>query len=122
MFVTTLYWVASQKNRHPHGKQKSHIHDAIWYDSYNGDSLGYTGDAHAYYNIKFELKNLLGAKYDTTTYRYFAFVESDFPEQTLPGSLGVEGETTLDGLTSTNANGWKGSCAHALGHGQEAGL
>jgi len=94
----------------------SGAHDAIWYDSYNGDSLGYTGDAHAYYNIKFELKNLLGAKYDTTTYRYFAFVESDFPEQTLPGSLGVEGETTLDGLTSTNANGWKGSCAHALGH------
>jgi hypothetical protein len=91
-------------------------HDAIWYDSYNGDSLGYTGDAHAYYNIKFELKSTLGTKYDTTTYRYFAFVEADFPEQTLPGSLGVEGETTLEGLTGSNANGWKGSCAHALGH------
>lgn len=94
----------------------SGLHDAIWYDSNNGDSLGYTGDAHAYYNIKYELKQILGAKYDTTTYKYFAFVQSDFPEQTLPGSLGVEGETCLEGLTGSNANSWKGSSAHALGH------
>jgi hypothetical protein len=94
----------------------SGLHDASWYTSNNGDSLGYTGDAHAYYNIKYELKQILGAKYDTTTYRYFAFVQAGFPEQTLPGSLGVEGETTLDGLTGSSANSWKGSCAHALGH------
>jgi hypothetical protein len=94
----------------------SGLHDAIWYDSNNGDSLAYAGDAHAYFNIKSELKQILGARYDTTTYRYFAFVESDFPEQTLPGSLGVEGEITLEGLTGSNANAWKGSCAHALGH------
>jgi len=37
----------------------SGLHDATWYDSNNGDSLGYTGDAHAYYNIKYELKQIL---------------------------------------------------------------
>jgi len=94
----------------------SGLHDAIWYNSNNGDSLGYLGEAHAYFNIKSELKQILGARYDTTMYRFFAFVQSDFPEQTLPGSLGVEGETTLEGLTGSNANSWKGSCAHALGH------
>jgi len=94
----------------------SGLHDAIWYNSNNGDYLGYEGDAHAYFNIKYELKQILGTRYDTTTYRYFAFVESDFPEQTLPGSLGVEGEIALEGLTGSNANTWKGSCAHALGH------
>lgn len=96
----------------------SGLHDAAWYDSNNGngDSAGYAGHAYAYYNIKHELQEVLGARYDTTMYRFFAFVQSDFPEQTLPGSLGVEGETTLDGLTSSTANSWKGSCAHALGH------
>jgi hypothetical protein len=94
----------------------SGLHDAIWYDSNNGDSLGYAGDAHAYFNIKYELKQLLGARYDTTRYRYFAFVDSDFPEQTLPGSLGVEGQIALEGLTGSNATSWKGSSAHALGH------
>ena len=94
----------------------SGLHDAIWYDSNNGDSLGYAGDAHAYFNIKYELKYILGARYDTTTYRYFALVDSDFPEQTLPGSLGVEGQIALEGLTGSNANSWKGSSAHALGH------
>jgi hypothetical protein len=94
----------------------SGLHDAIWYDSNNGDSIGYAGDAHAYFNIKYELKQLLGSRYDTTAYRYFAFVDSDFPEQTLPGSLGVEGQIALEGLTGSNANSWKGSSAHAIGH------
>lgn len=89
-------------------------HDALWYDSNHGDSVA--GDAHAYFNIRSELKQLLGVRYDTTMYRFFAFVQADFPEQTLPGSLGVEGETTLEGLTGSNAKSWKGSCAHALGH------
>src|SRR5690348_7193529 len=58
------------------------LHNSSWFNANNGDSL-YNGTvAYGFYNTKYELKQLLGSKYDTAHYDYIAFVQADFPDET----------------------------------------
>ena len=92
------------------------LHDATWFNNFNGDSISGTGRSYAYYNSRYELQQLLGSNYDSVHHVYFAFVAADFQEETIKGSFGVEGSTDLDGLLGNSPDSWKGLVGHAMGH------
>jgi len=89
------------------------LHNSNWYNSNNG--LPVAGDG-PYYNTLYEMQQLLGAKFSTTNYTYFVFVAADFPDETIPRGLAVEGLGIIGGLTSKSPNFAIGASGHALGH------
>jgi hypothetical protein len=92
------------------------LHNTAWFEGNNGDSISGTGTIYSYYNTKFELKQQLGSKFDTTKFVYFAWVVSDFPDETIPRGVAAEGSPNLDGLLSKFPDAWKGADGHALAH------
>jgi hypothetical protein len=90
-------------------------HNSTWFNSNNGDSIS-GGGPFAYYNTKFELQQYLGSKFDTTTYTYFAYVQADFPDETIPRGLAAEGMENLVGIAGKYPGGSTGADGHALGH------
>jgi hypothetical protein len=92
------------------------LHNSSWFNSNNGDSL-YNGTvAYGFYNSKYELKQLLGSKFDTVHNVYFIFVPADFPDETVPRGVAAEGIQNLEGLASSYPGSWRGGVGHALGH------
>jgi len=92
------------------------LHNSTWFEGNNGDSISGTGSIHSYYNTKYELQQLLGSRFDTAHFIFFAFVASDFPDETIPRGLAVEGSPNLDGLLSKFPDAYKGADGHALAH------
>jgi len=70
---------------------------------------------YAYNNVKYEMKQLLGSKFDTSLYTYFVYVQANIPDETVPRGLAVEGSNNLDGLVD-KVNFFMGMDAHALAH------
>jgi len=91
-------------------------HNSSWFNTNNGDSISGSGSTYAYYNTKFELQQYLGSKFDMTTFTYFAYVQADFPDETIPKGLAAEGMANLIGLTGQFPGSWTGADGHALGH------
>ena len=92
------------------------LHNSSWFNRNNGDSLYNNTDAFGFYNTKYELKQLLGSKFDTVHNVYFAFVPASFPDETVPRGVAAEGLENLEGLASSYPNSWRGGVGHALGH------
>jgi len=92
------------------------IHNSSWFNNNNGDSLYNNTVAYGFYNSKYELKQLLGSKYDTVHYTYFVFIAADFPDETVPRGVAAEGLENINGLASSSPNIWRGASGHALGH------
>lgn len=90
------------------------LHNSTWFTENHGDSI--SGTNTFYNNTKCELKQLLGPKFDTSLYAYFAFVDANFYNTTVPRGLAVEGSNSLGGLASSFPDGWTGDAGHALGH------
>jgi len=90
------------------------LHNSTWFTDHNGDSI--SGTNRFYNNTKYELKQLLGSKFDTSLYAYYAFVDADFYNTTVPRGLGVEGSNSLSGLASSHPEAWIGDAGHAMGH------
>ena len=90
-------------------------HNSTWYVSNNGDSISHNSPS-GFYNTKFDMKQLLGSKFDTTLYTYFVYVATDFPDETVPRGIAVEGSSNLDGIIGTNPMLYLGAAGHALGH------
>jgi hypothetical protein len=90
-------------------------HNSTWYVSNNGDSISHNSPS-AFYNTKFDMKQLLGPKFDTTLYTYFVYVATNFPDETIPRGIVVEGSSSLDGIIGTNPGISLGDAGHALGH------
>jgi len=90
------------------------LHPSSWYGDDNGSEIS-GSSFHAYNNVKYEMKQLLGTKFDTTLYTYFVYIPSDFPDETIPRGLAVEGLNNLDGLVD-NSNFFIGMDAHSLAH------
>jgi hypothetical protein len=92
------------------------LHNTAWYAANNGPAISGTGTRYAYYNMWYELHQLLGSKFDSSKYTYFTYVESDIPDETIPKGLALEGLSNITGLTGTDHNKWIGAGGHALGH------
>ena len=92
------------------------LHNSSWFNSNNGDSLYNNTVAYGFYNSKYELKQLLGSKFDTVHNVYFAFVPANFPDETVPRGVAAEGLQNLEGLASSYPYSWRGGVGHALGH------
>jgi len=92
------------------------LHNSSWYNSNNVDSISGTSGLIAYYNIKYEMKHLLGANFDTAHFTYFVYVEADFPDETIPRGLATEGLGNLVGISGDSPESWIGASGHALGH------
>ena len=90
------------------------LHNSIWFITSHGDSI--SGNNTFYDNIKYELKQLLGSKFDTTLYAFFAYVDADFYNTSVPRGLGIEGQNSLSGLAGSHPEAWIGDAGHALGH------
>jgi hypothetical protein len=91
------------------------LHNSSWYNSNNGPSIS-GNTVYAYHNTLYEMHQLLGSNFDSTHFTYLVYVPSDFPEETIPKGLGVEGLADLQGLIGQNQNLWIGVGGHALGH------
>src|SRR4030095_4362486 len=92
------------------------LHSSDWFNKNNGDSLYNNTVAYGFYNTKYELKQLLGSKFDTVHTVYFVFVPADFPDETVPRGVAAEGIQNLEGLASSYPESWRGGGGHALGH------
>jgi hypothetical protein len=92
------------------------LHNSSWFNSNNEDSLYYGTTAYGFYNTKYELKQLLGSKFDTAHNTYFVFVNANFPDETIPRGLAAQGQENLEGLGGENPNPWRGGLGHSLGH------
>ena len=86
------------------------------YNSNNGPAISGSGTIYAYYNTVYEMRQLLGANFDTTHYTYFVYVASDFPDETKPRGLAAEGLGNITGLCGKSPNSFTGDAGHALGH------
>src|SRR5689334_20861408 len=84
------------------------LHNSSWFNHNNGDSLYYGSTAYGFYNSKYELKQLLGSKFDSAHNVYFAFVQADFPDETVPRGFAAEGLQNMQGLASRYPDTWKG--------------
>jgi len=91
------------------------FHPTAWYRTDNGPGIS-GNSVQAYHNVVYELKQLLGARYDTVHYDYMVWVPSDFPDETIPRGVGVEGLDNLNHLTQEYHDAWIGAAGHALGH------
>jgi hypothetical protein len=92
------------------------IHNSDWFNLDHGDSISGNYNIPCYYNTKYELKQLLGSKFDTAQYTYFVFVQANFPDETIPKGLAAEGLDNLKGLAGDSPNGSRGADGHALAH------
>jgi len=92
------------------------VHNSSWFASFNGDSISGTGNTYSYYNTYYELQQRLSDKFDTTHFTYFAFVVSDFADETKPKGVAAEGVSNLAGLSGQFPGSWTGADAHALAH------
>jgi len=92
------------------------LHNSSWFSSNNGDSVSGSGSLYAYYNTKYEMKHLLGDKFDTALYTYFVYVAADFPDETIPRGLAAVGLANLTGLSGQFPGSWIGADGHALSH------
>jgi hypothetical protein len=92
------------------------LHSASWYTSNNGEISN--NSPSGFFNTKYEMKQILGSKFDTTVYTYFVFVATGFPDETIPRGIAVQSSTNLDGLLIKGAgsNMYRGADGHALGH------
>jgi len=92
------------------------LHNASWYTSNNGEISN--NSPSGFFNTKYEMKQLLGSKFDTTVYTYFVFVGTGFPDETIPRGIAVQSSTNLDGLLirGSGSNMYRGADGHALGH------
>jgi hypothetical protein len=88
------------------------LHESNWYNTNHG--LAISGDDYAYYNIKYEMKQLLGSKFDTSLYTYHVFVATSIPDETIPAGLAVAGSDILGSVATSNYS--IGIEAHALAH------
>ena len=86
------------------------LHESGWYNTNHGPEI--SGDDYAYYNIKYEMKQQLGSKFDTSLYTYFVYVLTSVPDETIPAGLAIGG---VDHLANTS-NYTIGLDAHALAH------
>jgi len=86
------------------------LHESNWYNNNHGPAI--SGDDYAYYNIKYEMKQQLGSKFDTSLYTYFVYVSTSIPDETIPSGLAIGG---ADPLANTS-NYTIGLDAHALAH------
>jgi len=86
------------------------LHESGWYNTNHGADT--SGDTYAYYNIKFEMKELLGSKFDTSRFTYFVYVSTSIPDETIPRGLAIGGSDHL----ASNSNYTNGLDAHALAH------
>jgi len=86
------------------------LHESNWYNTNHGPAI--SGDDYAYYNIKYEMKQQLGSKFDTSLYTYFVYVLTSVPDETIPAGLAIGG---VDHLANTS-NYTIGLDAHALAH------
>jgi hypothetical protein len=91
----------------------SGLHESSWYGSNNGPEI--SGNNYPYYNVKYEMKQLLGSKFDTSLYTYFVFVPADIQDETIPRGLAEGGLTTLVNIAA-NSKYYTGLCAHSLAH------
>lgn len=90
----------------------SGLHETTWYGANNG----FNGSTrYAYYNALHEIKELLGANYDSSHIVYFTFIQSNFPDETVPKGLAVEGSDNIKGLVNGGHTAL-GASGHALGH------
>jgi len=92
----------------------SGLHASSWYADNNGPEIS-GSVVYAYNNVKYEMKQLLGSKFDTSLYTYFVYVQANIPDETVPRGLAVEGSNNLDGLVD-KVNFFMGMDAHALAH------
>jgi len=92
----------------------SGLHTSGWYADNNGPDIS-GSVVYAYNNVKYEMKQLLGSKFDTSLYTYFVYVQANIPDETVPRGLAVEGSNNLDGLVD-KVNFFMGMDAHALAH------
>ena len=92
------------------------LHNSAWFNIYNGDGISSNTLSYAYHNTKYELRQLLGAKFDTTLYTYFVYVSADFPDETIPRGLAAEGSSNLEGLEGNSPDIFIGGAGHSLGH------
>ena len=69
------------------------LHESSWFTSDNGPEIS-GSSAYAYHNVKYEMKQLLGSKFDTSLYTYFVYVPANIRDETIPRGLAVEGLTT----------------------------
>ena len=90
------------------------LHETEWFVSNHGPEIS-GADHYQYNNAKHEMKELLGAKFDTTLYTYFVLIPAPFSDETYPSGLAAEGLNSLDGMVG-NSNFYTGAAAHSLGH------
>ena len=106
-------WYKSQMGN----KSLSGLHNSSWYNTNHGDSISGTTPAYAYHNVKYEMKQLLGANFDTVHFAYFIYVVADFPDETIPRGLAAEGLENLLDISGESPHSWMmGAAGHALGH------
>ena len=68
------------------------LHNSSWFNKNNGDSINHGTANYPFNNTKYELKKLLGSKFDTTTYVYSSFVDvPNFSDVTIPRGIAVVG-------------------------------
>ena len=91
------------------------LHESSWYSDNHGPDIS-GSVVYAYNNVKYEMKQLLGSKFDTSLYTYFVYVSANVPDETIPRGLAVEGLNNLEGLMGTSSNFFIGMDAHALAH------
>ena len=91
----------------------SGLHESSWYGSNNGPEI--SGDNYPYYNVKYDLKQLLGSKFDTSLYTYFVYIPADIQDETIPRGFGYAGLTTLVNIAA-NSKYYTGLNAHSLAH------
>jgi hypothetical protein len=90
------------------------LHESTWFLSNHGPEVSGT-DHFQFNNVKYELKHLLGAKFDTTLFTYFVYVPATIGDETTPSGLAAEGLSNLDGLVS-GSSFYTGMSTHSLGH------
>lgn len=91
------------------------LHPSNWYSDDNGPSVS-GDDFFAFNNVKYELRQLLGSKYDSSLYTYAVFVAANIPDETHPRGLLATGTNTLEGLEGSTPNYFLGMDGHAFGH------
>lgn len=89
------------------------LHESSWYRNNNGPDI--SGNNYWYYNVKYEMKQLLGSKFDTALYTYSVYVQADILDETIPRGLAYAGLTTLDNIAA-NSKYYTGLTAHSLAH------
>ncbi len=96
------------------------LHDSVWYNSYNGTYSGNDPRYYGYYNAFYEMQQLLGSSFNTSSYAYFIYVAAPGGGAGSKGFCAM-GDQDLKGLLGINPewwdpNRWVGGGGHELGH------